>query len=195
MPLTPSNSSLRWLLPVLVVVVSLTVGGGLLTRELYHRPAAGEIAVSRSATSSLPPGREPGSPRVELTADAAAHPDSERVRQVLQAHFDGINRRDYDLWASTVVEDRIRAQPRREWLANYRSTRDGSILVHRIELAPEERLNVLVGFTSTQDVADAPPELPETCIRWRLTLPLSLEGDRWKLDTVPAGTTPEREKC
>ncbi|PRX48459.1 hypothetical protein B0I33_104275 [Prauserella shujinwangii] len=196
MPPSPTPNPLRLLVPVLVVVISLTVGGGLLARELYHPPAGrSQEPVTASTTSSLGPERQPGSSRVDLTTDAAAHPESEAVRRLLQAHFDAINERDYDAWTTTVVWSRIEAQPREEWLVNYRSTRDGSIVVHRIEAGPDERLNVLVAFTSVQDVADAPPDLPEPCIRWRLNLPLAREQGAWKLDTLPAGTTPERTPC
>ncbi|WP_228713886.1 MULTISPECIES: hypothetical protein [Prauserella] len=185
----------RWLVPVLIVVVSLTVGGGLLAREIYQPPDDEDVAASQPTTPSLAPEQQPGPGTVQLTADAAAHPEAEPVRQLLQAHFDAINGGDYDLWSTTVVAERVQAQPRREWLANYRSTKDGSIRVHRIEVAPEQRLTVLVGFTSTQDVTDAPPDLPEPCIRWRLAFPLAHEDGEWKLDTVPAGTIPERAAC
>ncbi|PXY28339.1 hypothetical protein BAY60_12100 [Prauserella muralis] len=183
-------------MPVLIVVVSLTVGGGLLARELYQPPMADEdVRPTRPTTAAVPAGRQPGPGRVELTTDAAAHPQAEPVRALLQAHFDAINRRDYDQWAGTVVTARVQAQPRQEWLANYRSTRDGSILVYRIEAAPGQRLTALIGFTSTQHVADAPPDLPRDCIRWRLALPLTQEYGEWRIDTIPAGSTPEREPC
>ncbi|NIJ13536.1 hypothetical protein FHU38_003880 [Saccharomonospora amisosensis] len=195
MPATPSPGLLRWLVPVLIVVVSLTVGGGLLARELYQPPRRDDgPATSVRATTPWPPGRQPGSPKVGFTGDAAAHPEAEPVRRLLQEHFDAINARDYDRWARTVVAERTQTQPRPEWLANYRSTRDGSILVYRIEAAPNG-LTVLIGFTSTQDVADAPPELPEACIRWRLALPLARQHDGWRIDTLPAGSTPEYTSC
>lgn len=183
-------------MPVLIVVVSVTVGVGLLVRELYRIPAAEQGPLeSRQAAASVSPARQPGPATVELTADAAAHPDGDEVRRLLQAHFDAINSRNYDLWTTTVVSERIEAQPRREWLSSYRSTRDGSVVVRRIEAAALGRLNVLVGFVSTQDVADAPPDLPEPCIRWQLTLPVSRAEGPLKLATVPAGTTPERSAC
>lgn len=184
-------------MPVLIVVVSLTVGGGLLARELYQAPqgSAEEEAAATPTTTSLAPEQQPGSSRVELTADAAAHPEAEAVRTLVQTHFDAINARDYDLWSTTVVTERVQGQPRRDWLANYRSTRDGSIRVYRIESAPRDQLTVLLAFTSVQDAADAPSELPEDCIRWQLAFPLTAEEGGWKIDTVPAGTVPERTRC
>ncbi|EHR49694.1 hypothetical protein SacmaDRAFT_1416 [Saccharomonospora marina XMU15] len=181
---------------MLVVVSSLTVGGGLLARELYQPPRRDDgPSASVRTTTPLPPARQPGSAKVGFTGDAAAHPEAEPVRRLLQEHFDSINARDYERWTRTVVAERTQAQPRSEWLANYRSTRDGSILVYRIEAVPNGGLTVLIGFTSTQDVADAPPELPETCIRWRLALPLARQQGGWRIDTLPAGSTPEYTSC
>lgn len=200
MPATPPPGPLRLLVPVLIVVVSLTVGGGLLARELYQPPRqGGDIHDLRAAvpttTKPVPPVRQPGPAKVEFTGDAAAHPNAEPVERLLREYFDAINTRDYDRWTTTVVAERVRAQPREEWLANYRSTRDGSILVYRIEAAPEGGLTVLLGFTSTQDVADAPPRLPEPCIRWRLALPLTRQYGEWRIDTVAEGSTPEYTSC
>ncbi|WP_245865893.1 hypothetical protein [Prauserella marina] len=197
MPTTSPRSHWRWLVPVLIVVVSLTVGGGLLAREFYQAPSVVETSEPGAGPSptSLAPAEQPGSGEVELAADAAAHPRAGAVKALLQAHFDAINARDYDAWASTVVAERMQAQPRQEWLTNYRSTRDGSIVVYRIELAPEQRLSVLVGFTSTQELADAPADLPEECVRWQLTFPMVMEGSRWKIDTAPSGSLPEKSAC
>lgn len=196
MPATPPTGPLRLLVPVLVVVVSLTVGGGLLARELYQPPRQDQDPpATGSTTTPLPSVRQPGFAEVEFTVDAAAHPAAEPVERLLVDYFGAINARDYDRWTTTVVAERVRAQPRAEWLANYRSTRDGSILVYRIEAMAQDALTVLLGFTSTQDVADAPPELQETCIRWRLALPLVRQYGGWRIDTLAAGSTPEYTSC
>lgn len=191
-----STARQRWLIPVIVVVISLTVGVGLLARELYRRPEAvlTEPVVGES-TSSLPPDAQPGSPVVEVTADVAAHPQFRNVKQVLQDYFDSINNRDYPKWTSVVSKERQKTKTAVEWKRDYRSTRDGSILVYRIEPGALGSLRVLVAFTSTQDVEDAPVYLPESCIRWRLVLPLRLENGSYRVDTTDGGTTPEHEKC
>ncbi|WP_020671379.1 hypothetical protein [Amycolatopsis nigrescens] len=193
---TASTTRLRWLLPVLVVVISVTVGGGLLARELYRQPGGEpEPEATVAVSTPLAPSQQPGSPTVEFTPDAAAHPQETSIRRLLQTYFDAINSRDYDRWKSTVTRQRVQAKPAEEWRDDYRTTRDGSILVYRIEPAPDRRLRVLVGFTSTQDPRYAPPELPETCIHWKLIWPLAQEGGQWKLDTLPAGSTSEATKC
>jgi hypothetical protein len=185
----------RWLIPVLVVVISLTVGIGLLARELYRRPEAEptEPVVSDSP-SSVAPEAQPGSPIVEVTPDVFAHPQYQSVRQVLQGYFDSINNRDYLKWTSVVSRERAKTKTASEWKNDYQSTRDGTILVYRIEPGSPGSLRVLVAFTSTQDVEDAPVYLPEGCIRWRLVLPLRLENG-WRVDTTDGGTNPEHERC
>ncbi|MBK1786702.1 hypothetical protein JHE00_20440 [Prauserella sp. ASG 168] len=183
-------------MPVLIVVVSLTVGGGLLARELYQTPSTAEPAVANDpAPPPLRPQQQPGPPTVELASDAAAHPEAEPVRDLLQRHFDSINAGDYDRWSNTVVAERVQAQPRKEWQKNYQTTRDGSIRVFRLEAAPENTLTALIGFTSTQDASDGPPDLQEPCIIWRLAFPLTQVGGEWKIDAVTTGTIPEREAC
>ncbi|SDZ42744.1 hypothetical protein SAMN05421504_11650 [Amycolatopsis xylanica] len=189
-----TTSTQRWLIPALIVVVSLTVGGGLLARELYSPPAAAPIVPGTLPTSvSLAPEDQPGSDEVFLTADAAAHPDGEGVRGALQIYFRSINQKNYDLWASVASAKRLSSKPRDQWLDDYKSTKDGSVLIYRIE-APVGSLRVLVGFTSTQAVESAPGDLMEPCIRWRVVLPMVNENGAWKIDPAD-GSTPEKEKC
>ncbi|WP_179775979.1 hypothetical protein [Amycolatopsis endophytica] len=185
----------RWLAPVVIVVVSIMVGGGLLARELYRLPESAPDAILAQSAAPRPIEQQPGPGTVELTPDAAAHPQNTAVRAVMQAYFDSINNRDYDLWKTAVTRERQQAKPESTWLKDYDSTRDGSILVYRIDAVPDKQLRVLVGFTSTQDPADAPPELPEACVHWRLVLPLTLESSAWKVDAASGSTTPELSRC
>ncbi|MEU4670716.1 hypothetical protein AB0F91_22695 [Amycolatopsis sp. NPDC023774] len=192
----PAPARQRWLVPVLVVVLSITVGGGLLARELYRRPVV-DTAGSIVPTTPTPVDKndQPGPGDVKVTDDAARHPEGEAVRTVLQDYFDGINRHDYDQWTRSVSNARIADNPRTKWTSDYRSTKDGSILLYRIEPGAGSSLRVLVGFTSTQSSNEAPEALKEGCIRWRLVLPMILEGGGYKIDTVTGGTLPEQEKC
>ncbi|MFD2418567.1 hypothetical protein [Amycolatopsis pigmentata] len=186
----------RRLLPVLVVVISLMVGGGLVAREFYQRPQGVSTAMTvPPGAGDVAPDAEPGPATVRLTPDAAAHPQHEAVRALMQTYFDAINRGDYDAWRTTVTRVKIAAQPRPDWQANYRSTRDGSIVIYRIDPSPGNGLNVLIGFTSVQDPSAAPPELRAGCLRWRLVFPLTLESGRWKLDSGPQASTLEVSQC
>jgi hypothetical protein len=192
-----SSSPHRWLLPVVVVVVSLMVGGGLLARELYRVPDPQPDAILALPSSTARPlAQQPGPAAVELTPDAAAHPQHEVVSQLMQKYFDSINNRDYDQWKTTVTRARIAAKSRPAWLQDYQSTKDGSILVYRIDAVTDTDLRVLLGFTSVQDPAEAPETLPgASCVHWKLTLPVTFESGHWKVDTVAGYTTPENARC
>jgi len=189
----------RWLIPVVVVVLSVTVGGGLLARELYQRqeadaPIGTEPIVVSSSTTPLAPDEEPGSDTVLVTPDVSIHPQGDAVRQVVQDYFRAINARDYQLWRTTVTAERQRNQPADKWVNSFKSTKDGSILIYRIERGGGDSLRVLVGFTSTQNLADAPDEFQETCIRWRVVLPMQVQNTP-KIGVPATSDIPEHEKC
>jgi len=186
----------RWLIPTLIVVLSVTIGGGLLLREVY-RPSVVEqpsVAPALPESSSLAPEAQPGPGLVVMSPDALDHPQSQAVTTLIQDYFDAINGKDYPKWTAAVSQERRQTKTKAEWLGDYRSTKDGSILVYRIETVSPGELRVFVGFTSTQDLSDAPVGFPETCVRWRLILPVVLEDNRLRVDVTMAGT-PEREKC
>lgn len=192
----PAPARQRWLVPVLVVVLSITVGGGLLARELYRRPVVDTAdPIALTTPTSVDKDDLPGPGDVKVTEDAARHPHGKAVQAVLQDYFDGINNHDYDQWARSVSKARISDNPRTTWTSDYKSTKDGSILLYRIEPGAGSSLRVLVGFTSTQSSNEAPEALKEGCIHWRLVLPMILEGGGYKIDTVTPGTLPEQEKC
>ncbi len=170
---------LQRLLAVTVVVFAAAAGAGLLVREL--QPAAGAGGGGSIATNAPPRGPEPGPTTVALVEDVLAHPDAARVRTVLQKYFDAINAGDYRLWRSTVTTQRARDAGEAAWREQFRSTLDGSIVVHRLEPRAGGGLVALLSFTSLQDPADAPPELPVRCLRWRVSYPLSDEGGELRL--------------
>ncbi|WP_186382799.1 hypothetical protein, partial [Amycolatopsis rhizosphaerae] len=148
------------------------------------------------STTVRPPGQQPGPGTVELTRDAALHPYHDEVRRLLQTYFDAINGRDYDRWKQTVTSDRVRNKPRTTWLKDFESSKDGSILVYRIDLASEHDLRVLIGFTSTQQPQQAPLELPgATCVQWKLVLPVTQEDGDWKVDMLPGYASIDATAC
>ncbi len=179
----------RWLAPVLIAVVSLAVAGGVLAREFYQREKPEAVAVALPTTTSLKPSDQPGPREVQLSPDAAQHPYGQTVRSLLQAWMDGINDRNYEKWKTAVTIDRVRKSPKHQWLKDFGTTRNGSLLVRRIESAPNGTLRVLVSFTSTQAPEHAPERTPgATCNRWDLAWPLVLEDGQWKIAAVPKGT-------
>lgn len=189
------NSILRWLLPLVLAVTVVAVVGGLVARDVYRERPSAPAPIAVPTSSALPLEEQPGSGLVQLTPDAAKHPENETVRSLLQAYFDGINLRNFDRWKTSVTFDRAQAKNEQEWLADYATTKDGSILVYRIETAPDGQLRVLFTFTSTQDVVNAPTDLPEPCIHWRMALPLELENGQWKIGPVPASTKQGKQAC
>jgi hypothetical protein len=194
----PAHSRQRWLVPVLVVVLSLTVGGGLLARELYQRPELKSAdSVAMAPPTSVEPDDQPGPGTVQVTDDVAHHPQDEAVRPVIQAYFDAINNRNYAAWKTTVSIQRVQQKPSAEaWANDFRSTKDGSILIDRIEPAPHGSLRVLLAFNSTQSVQDAPANFQKGCIHWRLVLPMIFQNGGFKIDTVDnTSRTPESEVC
>lgn len=191
--------SARLLLPAVLVIAATTAGVGVLAREAYQRPAVsqgGQVAAPGSGpSSSVPRSAQPGSGAVQLSVDAAQHPDGQRVREVLQQLFDAINAHDYEQWAKTVTAHRVGQTPKSRWQSDYESSRDGSILVHRIESVSQTRLRVLMTFTSTQDVVKAPAELQADCIHWRVVYPLQAERGTLRVDLGTEGSTSQFTAC
>ncbi|MFD4670156.1 hypothetical protein ACFWNN_10505 [Lentzea sp. NPDC058450] len=184
----------RWLVPAVVVITGAAVAAGMVGRALYLRPA--EAAGSPAVPSSSVVGPLPGSAEVRLSPDSFTHPDRTAVQRVLQAYFDSINTLDFPGWRSVVSAKRVSTQREETWIAAYESTRDGGMVVQRIESdVLGRRLRVLISFVSTQDVAKAPPAFPEKCIRWRVVYVMTWEGGALKVDDAPESRTPQMEKC
>ncbi|MEV6876500.1 hypothetical protein [Amycolatopsis sp. NPDC051128] len=192
------SSRQRWLVPVVVVVLSVTVGSGLLAREIYRRPDRPDADTSASAVPSSAISGEPAAAgAVRMTDDARVHPQAGAVRKLLETYFDAINTKQYQLWVSTVSSKRAGQQPIDEWNDGVRTTKDSDVLVYRIERGAGSSLRVLVGFRSEQAVVDAPLFFREPCIQWRLVLPIIVDKEKGalKIDTVDGGPLPEHEKC
>lgn len=168
------------MLPAIVLVaVAVGAGAGLGVRELSARTGG---PGPETEETTRPTGPPPGPSTVELSPDAKAHPQADSLRALLQRHFDAINNRDYAAWASTVVARRSTEMPRPVWESEYGSTRDGSILLHRIEPSPGGHV-MLISFTSTQSAANAPANLPgATCTRWWVSYQVVQENGLPRID-------------
>lgn len=182
------------------MVAAGSVAGGLLVRDVYQRPAAvsstGPASTPSSRPStSVPRSAQPGDRAVRLSVDATLHPDGERVRGLLQRYFDAINTRDYQAWTGAVTSEFAGRLREPQWTSNYQTTSDGTVVVQRIDASSSERLRVMAGFVSVQDVAKAPAELPVDCIRWRVVYPVREEGGTLRVDIGPEGYTPQFEAC
>lgn len=186
-----------WLVPVVIVVAALALGAGMVGRRLYHPavPAPAEPPPVEATTSAVPPAAPPGPGSVRMTQDAANHPLHRQVRDVLQRYFDGINAKNYRYWRGAVTGKLAATKPRPEWQRAFRTTRDGTILVHRIEPARGPGLRVLLTFVSTQAVRDAPRDFPHSCIRWRVVFPLARQDGSWRVAADQAGAAPHHTAC
>lgn len=180
---------------MLLIAAVATVVGALLVRDLYADPDPRTPSAVLPTKPSIPPSKQPGSATVEGTQDATDHPLYDEVRALLQGYFDAINAKDYDMWRETVTDDRAKATPRQDWLVDFRSTQDGSPVIYRIELAGKGAARVLLTFTSTQDRADAPQELPTDCIHWNVVFPIETEGNQWKIASGVATAAPQHDAC
>jgi hypothetical protein len=185
----------RWAAPAVAIAlgVLLAVGGGV---AVASRSAAGPAPY---ATPRPVPAAGAGPGRVELSADAAVHPAADVVREQLQRHYDAINARDYAGWRATVVQQRSDGLPEPAWQEAYASTTDGTIRIDRIDKAQgaspdggDAGLLVRVRFVSTQNVEDAPADLPAPRICWRSTLPM--RGLPPLIDMTGGGSS-AREAC
>ncbi|MGH3827769.1 MAG: hypothetical protein ACRDQX_11445 [Pseudonocardiaceae bacterium] len=161
------------------VVLAAAVGAGMLLRDVP--PVAEEARVGSIGASAAPRQPEPGPATVVLLDDATLHPDADRIRAVLQKYFDAINAGDYQLWRGAVIPQWARDLRESAWHAQYRSTLDGSIVVHRLEPRIGGGLLALTSFTSRQNPADAPPELAVRCLRWWVSYPLIGAGEQLRM--------------
>lgn len=184
-----------WLLPVLLITVIATALGALVARSVYADQTVTLPPAIEQSPSSVPPSEQPGPADVKGTTDATTHPLYRTVQPLLQRYFDAINSRNYEAWASTVTQERREAQPEPNWQGDYSTTRDGSIIVYRIEASGDGTARVLLQFTSTQDQADAPQELPVTCIQWNVVWAFAKERGEWKLAAGSTSASPQHEAC
>ncbi|MEV4314322.1 hypothetical protein [Actinocrispum sp. NPDC049592] len=190
---------------VLLGVAVLTAAGAFAAREFYRsraeaQPSQPVILTTPTTTpgGSTPPStskpKPPGPRQVAATSDAGSHPQYAEISQMLQNYFDGINDKKYAVWRSAVTRARASDLPEEKWNSDYASTKDGNIVVYRIT-ATQRGLSVLVTFTSTQKVTDAPQELPSDCIDWSIVLPVVKEDGSWRIDSGAESRSPRHEKC
>lgn len=185
-----------WLLPVLLITVIATALGALVARSLYADQPPQTPSAIEPSPSSVPRDEQPGSSEVKGTTDAVAHPLYGTVRGLLQQYFTAINAKDYPAWSGTVTADRRKTQPEKVWQNDYKTTRDGSIVVYRIETAGGgDTARVLLHFTSTQDPADAPPEQRVDCIDWNVVWSFAVEKGEWKLASGSTSAFPQTAPC
>lgn len=193
----PAAGRARVVVPVVIVAAALALAGGFVGRQVYRADAAEPAPSTTTAppSSVRPSAPPPGPDSVRLTRGAAEYPYHRQVRELLERYFHGINSKNYTYWRGSVTDAIAAKKPRQVWLDAFRTTRDGSIVVHRIEPGAGPDLRVLLSFTSTQDRSDAPADFRRGCIRWRVVFPLTRQHGGWRVATGPAGTAPRHSAC
>jgi hypothetical protein len=184
---------------LLGVVVVATAVSALVAHNLYLQPAAAgpPPIVPTTGTSSMPSSEEPGPTQVQITPDVSRDTLHTNIQQILQTYFDAINDKSYGQWRSVVTAAMARQNPEKAFLQGYESTKDGSIVVYRVDTSPDGGLRVLLTFHSVQDVADAPPTYPHTCIAWRVVWALTDNADdnTWRVDAGTTDKSPQYGPC
>jgi hypothetical protein len=187
-----------WVAPVLGLVAVVVAVAALIAHDLYHQAAAATTGpAAPPGQSSVPSSEEPGPTTVAFAQDVADYPQRALVLTVLQAYFNAINDKRYEEWVAVVTPALAAEQTRQGFLNGYRSTRDGSIYVYRVDTAPDNGVRVLLSFTSTQSPADAPPNFPHTCIRWQVVVPLAWDPKmkQYEVDAGITGSSPQTQAC
>ena len=179
---------------MLLITVIATALGALVARSLYADPPPQTPAAVGPSQTSVPSSEQPGSSEVRGLADATTHPLYNTLRGQLQKLFDAINKKDFKGYADTVTAERLAQTPEEQWLDSYSTTRDGSIVMYRIE-ADDRSARVLLKFTSTQDPAKAPTEMPYECLNWNVVYGFAKERGEWKLTAGLTASTPTVERC
>jgi hypothetical protein len=197
-PSDPNRPNRWWIAPVLGVVVVVTAAAAVVVHGRYQRPTDNTVpVVVATGSSSVPGSAEPGPPTVSVTPDVLKYAQHAKVQQVFQTYFNAINTKQYDRWRSVVTSALADEQSESAFVSGYKSTRDGSILLYRVDTAPNNGLRVLVTFHSTQDPADAPTGFAHQCIAWQMVKPLTWDQDdnTWKIDAGILDGSPLRAVC
>ena len=202
-PATPSRRRVWLVLSVAAVLVVVAIVVALVVTSRDPEPvAAPPTQLSGNGLPEIPtelpglvtpPSRPPRSAPaalVQLSVGAGQHPTSTAVQTVLTAYYTAINTHDYDGWLATVTPAVSRDQPRDAWLTGYRSTRDDQVEVRSIVGSTGGVVRVAIAMRSTQDPADAPPDLRVPRICWTLTLPVDSASRR--IGPVERGSTTKR---
>jgi hypothetical protein len=172
---SPNRSTLTWLIPITLLIAVCAMVGGLIARQVYatskpvdtKQPPA---VTSAPVTSSEGSGEDP-TKTVRFTDFARNDPNFPLVQQAIQSYFNAVNKRDFAKWRQVMTPIVGAQQTQADWTKGYSTTVDKDMQIYRIE-DNDDGADVFGSFTSTQDVADAPKDLKEPCIRWNMIWPM-----------------------
>ncbi|RRO19250.1 hypothetical protein EIL87_03815 [Saccharopolyspora rhizosphaerae] len=171
------RSWLTWGIPLAVVVLLAAGTGGVLLARFLHFGGDEQRVQGGPSVPGVRADQQPVVSRsgVEYSPDAAAYPDQRIIEGLLDNYFDGINRKNYELWKSTVPPSKWRELPQSKWFDDYDSTRDHDMKVHRIDPGQDRSALVMLSFKSEQDLEDAPPQVKAHCVQWDVVYPVVVD--------------------
>ncbi|RIJ67814.1 hypothetical protein D1871_22910 [Nakamurella silvestris] len=160
----------------LVAVVVLGLGAGFLVGR-HQASASGGGDPTEITSVPDTPSPSPGAYDTDVRIGESAAKDrrAEKIRDLLQRYFDGINTRNYAAWATTVNAQQAADRPQEQWEVDYSTTHDYDIEITDITTTP---FRVGINFTSKQDIAFAPVDLPSECIKWDVFYNLLIEDGK-----------------
>jgi hypothetical protein len=180
-------------LPTIVAIVTLAavVVAGLFVVRRATRPVS--VAGNAAPIQGLPatPGgsnstsRPPPPTEVPLTLAPALRDNqhADEVVALFRRYFNAINTRDYELWVSTLSQERV-PDGDLKFHNDYSTTSDER--VHIVDITEDgDGLVAIVSFRSHQDPSKAPTDSPYPCLDWQMKYPLSREAGELKISFVP----------
>ncbi|MEJ7650504.1 MAG: hypothetical protein WKF57_15945 [Nakamurella sp.] len=146
--------------------------------ELTPTSASDPASVPSTAPTTAKPTGTVLDPPVDLSAQAAKHPDATAIQKLVSLNFRSINTLDYQLWADTVTPEQSAAFGPEDWLNAYRTSKDRDIEIVAIE--PDTRW-ITITFNSSQAIDKAPPDEPSTCLNWKVVQPVVTVNGKLRL--------------
>lgn len=172
----------------LALVVAVVVG----TLSAHRAASAARAAVVDTgpvlAGLELPADGSAGPATVTLSASAAVHPRGGDVAAVVQRTVDARNARDRTAWAATVTAASVAATDTATFAAQTRSTRIGSVTVRRIDPVGVDDYVVPLDLVTTQDPADAPPDVRVPRLCWQVSATVTSERGSLRLSEALPGS-------
>jgi hypothetical protein len=183
------------LVPVVLVIglVLLVVAGAMMgdRAAAVARASIGDTGPVL-AGAALPPDGSAGSATVELSPAATAHPQAAAVRDLVQRSVDARNSGSYDAWRATIAPS-VRTDAD-VFATETRTVRTGSMVLRRIDPVGRGDLVVPLGYITTQDPADAPPDVRVPRLCWQVSAVVEAGSNGLRL-LVPRAGSQLRTPC
>jgi hypothetical protein len=179
---------------VLVLGLVVLVVAGALSGDRAAAVARASIGDTGPvlAGAPLPADGSAGSATVELSPAAAAHPQAAAVRDLVQRSVDARNGGSYDAWRATIAQSVRTAAD--VFATETRTMRTGSMVLRRIDPVGRGELVVPLGYITTQDPADAPPDVRVPRLCWQVSAVIEAGSNGLRL-LVPRAGSQLRTPC